>query len=90
MDKGISMIISIMAIIRAGATYLPLDPEYPLDRIKYMIEHSKTNCIITDSDNYKKFAQKSFASLNIVFIDTIEDEYVDEKIFKLPKLVCRI
>ena len=39
------MIIGLLAILKCGATYLPIDPEYPKERISYMLENSHTrNC----------------------------------------------
>lgn len=43
-NRSPEMIISILAVLKIGATYLPIDPEYPTDRINYMLDdsHSKT------------------------------------------------
>ena len=41
------MIVGIIAILKAGGAYLPIDPEYPEDRIKYMIEDSKTKILLS-------------------------------------------
>ncbi len=44
--RSIELIISILGILKSGAAYLPLDPEYPLERIKYMIEDSKVPLVL--------------------------------------------
>ena len=41
------MIIGILGILKAGAAYVPLDPDYPPDRLEYMIEDSHEGLIIT-------------------------------------------
>ncbi len=41
-ERSLDMIVGVMGILKAGAGYLPLDPTYPLDRIKYMIKDSGT------------------------------------------------
>ncbi|WP_278286427.1 MULTISPECIES: non-ribosomal peptide synthetase [Clostridium] len=46
-ENSIEMIVGIMAILKAGGAYLPIDPEYPEDRIEYMLENSKTNIVLT-------------------------------------------
>jgi len=46
-ERSIEMLISMIAVHKAGATYLPLDPEFPAARIRYMIEHSKLEIIVT-------------------------------------------
>lgn len=42
------MMISILGIMKCGAAYLPIDPEYPEDRIKYMLENAKITTALTD------------------------------------------
>ncbi|WP_281889305.1 non-ribosomal peptide synthetase [Paenibacillus sp. YYML68] len=47
-QRSLSMIISILAIMKAGAAYLPIDPEYPAERIQYTLEDSKAPLLVTD------------------------------------------
>ena len=42
-------IIAIYGILKTGAAYIPCDPEYPDDRIKYILENSGARFILTDS-----------------------------------------
>ncbi|SHK10285.1 non-ribosomal peptide synthetase [Paramaledivibacter caminithermalis] len=49
-EKSLEMIIGILGILKAGGAYLPIDPSYPLDRIKYMLENSKANLLLTCGD----------------------------------------
>ncbi|MGI6114403.1 MAG: non-ribosomal peptide synthetase, partial [Mahellales bacterium] len=46
--RSSEMIIGIMAIIKAGGCYLPIDPEYPTDRIDYMLKDSGTKVLLTE------------------------------------------
>ncbi len=46
--RSLEMLISILAILKAGAAYLPLDPHYPEKRIHYMLENSHAKCLIID------------------------------------------
>jgi len=41
LDKSLEVIVSILAILKVGATYLPIDTAYPDTRINYIIENSK-------------------------------------------------
>ncbi len=47
MDRSLDMIIGLMAILKAGAAYLPLDPSYPKERLLYMIQDSGLSLVIT-------------------------------------------
>jgi amino acid adenylation domain-containing protein len=50
------MVIGFLGILKAGAACLPLDPEYPQDRIAFMIEDAGAALIITDQPNAAIFA----------------------------------
>ncbi|MBC6112097.1 polyketide synthase [Pedobacter fastidiosus] len=47
-NRSIEMIIGLMGILKAGGAYVPIDPEYPRDRIEYILEDTKSNLLITD------------------------------------------
>ena len=49
MHRSIETVIGILAILKAGGVYIPIDPEYPEDRIRYMLEDSQTAYILTTS-----------------------------------------
>lgn len=46
-DRSLEMVITVLGILKAGAAYLPLDPEYPMERLTYMVSDSKAQIIIT-------------------------------------------
>jgi amino acid adenylation domain-containing protein len=48
-ERSLEMIIGVLAIVKAGGAYLPIDPNYPIDRIKYMIGDSSAPILITQS-----------------------------------------
>ena len=41
------MIVSLLGIVKAGAAYLPLDPDYPAERLRFMVEDASPVCAIT-------------------------------------------
>lgn len=44
------LLISIMAVIKAGAAYLPIDPTYPSQRIRYMLQDSRSSILLAPQD----------------------------------------
>ncbi|MFJ9721118.1 condensation domain-containing protein, partial [Streptomyces sp. NPDC101213] len=50
LDRSPELIATLLGILKAGAAFVPLDPEYPLDRIAYMVEDTGTPLIVTSSD----------------------------------------
>lgn len=47
MNRSCELVIGALAILKAGAAYVPLDPTYPADRIAYMIENSGLKLILS-------------------------------------------
>jgi amino acid adenylation domain-containing protein/thioester reductase-like protein len=45
--RSLEMVVGIFGIIKAGGAYMPIDPQYPEDRIKYMLEDSKAELLLT-------------------------------------------
>ncbi len=61
LPRSFEMVISMLAILKAGGAFLPIDPTYPADRIKHMIEDSGMKILISTekiSRNYKFYNGK--------------------------------
>lgn len=56
LDRSELMIISTLAVLKAGGAYVPVDPEYPQDRIQYMLTDSKCKVLI-DQEELKRFSE---------------------------------
>ncbi|OXB17157.1 hypothetical protein B0A80_20610, partial [Flavobacterium tructae] len=66
--RSFEMLISILGILKSGAAYVPIDPEYPIDRIDYMLEDSGTKFLLSSSSNsLVTFPNK--ANLDIILLD---------------------
>ncbi|MFR0676035.1 condensation domain-containing protein, partial [Enterobacterales bacterium AW_CKDN230030176-1A_HGKHYDSX7] len=48
-ERSVEMVVGLLAILKAGGAYVPLDPEYPQDRLRYMLEDSGVNLLLTQS-----------------------------------------
>jgi len=47
MERSVSLVVSLLAILKAGAAYVPLDPSYPSDRLSWIIEDSGMSVLLT-------------------------------------------
>ena len=68
LDRSECMIISILGVLKAGAAYVPMDPEYPDDRIKYILNDTKTDIVITN-EIYNKKVNKINKKVSTIAID---------------------
>ena len=48
LSRSIELVVAVLAILKAGAAYLPIDPTYPPARIAYMVINSATPIILTE------------------------------------------
>ncbi len=65
LDRSLEMIISILAILKSGGAYAPLDPQYPMERIKYILDDSKARILLSRRDlpGKLKFGQREDVSI---------------------------
>lgn len=49
LERAIALGIGVLGIVKAGAAYVPFDPDYPAERINYMLETAECQLIITQS-----------------------------------------
>jgi len=48
-ERSLDMAIALLGVLKAGAAYVPVDPSYPEERIKYILENSKISLLLTQS-----------------------------------------
>ncbi|MFC5171418.1 non-ribosomal peptide synthetase [Streptomyces mutomycini] len=46
--RSVELVVSLLAVLKAGAAYLPLDPDYPEQRLAYMLRDAAPVCAVTD------------------------------------------
>ncbi|GAA4274584.1 amino acid adenylation domain-containing protein [Aquimarina gracilis] len=50
MHRSWELVAALIGVMQAGCAYVPLDPAYPKDRVRYMLEHSKAIAAIVDNE----------------------------------------
>jgi amino acid adenylation domain-containing protein len=57
-SRSIEMVIGMLAVLKAGAAFLPIDRIYPTERVNYMLQNSNAKLLLTDCD-YKNMSDKN-------------------------------
>ncbi|MEU4411272.1 amino acid adenylation domain-containing protein, partial [Streptosporangium sp. NPDC023963] len=50
MDRSADLVVALLAVVKSGAAYVPIDPDYPAGRIAYMLADSRADLVITRTD----------------------------------------
>lgn len=75
LHRSPEMIIGIIATLKIGATYLPIDPEYPIDRINYMLSDSDTKNILVHNSTLNLLNNTDYNIININLESNIYTNY---------------
>ncbi|HEX2272235.1 MAG TPA: MupA/Atu3671 family FMN-dependent luciferase-like monooxygenase, partial [Pyrinomonadaceae bacterium] len=66
LERSVEMMIALLGILKSGAAYLPLDPDYPQDRLAYMLADSRAGVLLTAGSLGDRFSE---LSLTVVSLD---------------------
>ena len=75
LNRSLAMLISLLAILKAGGIYVPFDPLYPAERLAYMLRDSQTTLLITKDE----FAGQFSSAATLIRLDTAWHEISQEK-----------
>ncbi|MBN2535042.1 MAG: amino acid adenylation domain-containing protein, partial [Spirochaetales bacterium] len=65
MERSFEMVISLLAILKAGAAYLPVDPHYPAERIQFLCDDAEVDILLTQ----QRFKDKAPGVENVICLD---------------------
>lgn len=78
-DRSIEMVVGLLAVIKAGGAYVPMDPNYPVDRLQFMLDDCKPKLVLKAGDNLP-----NLDSVNIV---DIRDLLKRGKVDRNPEII---
>ncbi len=67
LPRSIELVVALIAIMKCGAAYLPLDPNFPVTRLEFMMKDAEADYLITT----KEFSSSFKTNVNILITDTI-------------------
>lgn len=63
MERSIEMVVALYGILKAGAAYVPIDPDYPEERIKYMLLDSGVEVVLTQHHKAEALKEGSIKTI---------------------------
>ncbi|MGF9907097.1 edeine biosynthesis hybrid PKS-NRPS EdeI [Brevibacillus porteri] len=73
-NRSVEMMVGLLAILKAGAAFVPIDPQYPEERISYVLENSMTRLVLT----HDSLAEKQWGSVVRVDVNDSRMETQDD------------
>ena len=61
------MMVGILGILKAGGAYVPIDPDYPADRIGYMLEDTSASVVLSNKTSSGKL--NGYSSISVIELD---------------------
>lgn len=78
LDKDIAFIEALLGSLKAGKFYIPVDPQYPADRISMMLQNSQASLVITDYHYRSKVREIIGNKVPLVCIEEISESLSSE------------
>ncbi|WP_328545524.1 non-ribosomal peptide synthetase [Streptomyces platensis] len=52
LNRSVDMVVAVLAVLKAGGAYLPVDPEYPVDRIAFMLRDAEPSVVVSSVETH--------------------------------------
>lgn len=72
LERSIEMVVSILAVLKAGAAYVPMDPELPSERLGYMLGDTNAKLILTQENLRNVVSDFAHTQENTVYLDNVD------------------
>ena len=82
-ERSLEMIIGILGVLKAGGTYVPLDPAYPKERLSFMIADTQVPVLLSQEKLLKKLPEHQ---AHVVCLDSHWERIAQEKKENLPRI----
>ncbi len=70
-ERSLEMVVGLLGILKAGAAYVPLDPEYPTERLAFMLKDAQVSVLLTQQNLVDKLPENQ---AKLVYLDTQWEE----------------
>ncbi|MCG8616548.1 MAG: amino acid adenylation domain-containing protein [Desulfobacterales bacterium] len=74
MERSPEMIVAILGVLKAGGTYVPLDPDYPMERLGFMVDDSRISVLLTRGKFRGRFSKDGIDPEKLLCLDREKEE----------------
>ncbi|MBP2000051.1 surfactin family lipopeptide synthetase A/fengycin family lipopeptide synthetase D [Paenibacillus shirakamiensis] len=75
LQRSPELIVTILAVLKAGAVYVPIDPHYPEERMLYMLQDTGAQAIVIMASAKEKISALAQGSLDIIEMDGLDSQW---------------
>ncbi|MBM7127917.1 amino acid adenylation domain-containing protein [Dyella mobilis] len=75
MERSIELVVGLLAILKSGAAYVPLDPIYSSDRLSLILGDAKPALLLCDAPGCAALGDDALANLHVVHIDAEQPQW---------------
>ncbi|WP_430765184.1 amino acid adenylation domain-containing protein [Shewanella baltica] len=65
LDRGLDLIVSILAVLKSGGAYVPISPEYPAERLQFIVNDTDVSFIVTQN-HHKEYLHLQVPTINLL------------------------
>ena len=73
LHRSADLVATLLAVMRAGGTYVPMDPSFPSDRLAYMLDDSGARVVVTEPETAGVISVGDRSVLRVETVDSAED-----------------
>ncbi|NOU52063.1 amino acid adenylation domain-containing protein [Pseudoalteromonas sp. JBTF-M23] len=73
LDKSVDMVVAILAVLKTGAAYVPISPQFPAERRRFILEDTQSRLILTQSHYLDCVSDAPYVSMAIDKLDEQQD-----------------
>ena len=66
LERSVEVLVAVLGVLKAGGAYLPLDPEYPRERLQFMLADAAVRVLLTQ----EQLAESTGAAVEVICLDT--------------------
>ncbi len=71
MERSLGMVIGMLAILKAGAAYVPLDPAYPSGRLQQILSDAAPQMVLSDGAGRRALGEKALQDVTVLDLDEL-------------------